>query len=98
MGAKVSSEDGNDLRDLISNLELAAGPSFEHLINEYFQHKALSLEQIGKVAILRESTKELAKQLLQCPAGPDRLAALGKLREFLMFATQSILLRQQQNG
>ena len=64
------------------------------MIEDVFTYHAPEGDQAERYARIRASGKALAYVLLaNCPAGPDRAAAIGKVRQVVMLANASIATR-----
>lgn len=71
----------------------SSSPSNEQKIEELFSHHMLSFDQTERMQKVREATKALAHVIIEnCPASPDRSAAIRLLRETSMTANASIVL------
>lgn len=63
----------------------------EEAVNDLFTYHPPTTEQAAAYAVIRETAKGLARVILaHCPGGPDRTAALRKVREAVMTANASI--------
>lgn len=64
------------------------------VIEELFSYHAPEGDQSMRYAAIRESAKTLARTIVDLvPAGPDRTAAIRKLRESVMTANAAIATR-----
>lgn len=62
-------------------------------IDALFTYHPPNEDQVRRLTVLRENARTLALTIIgSCPAGPDRTAALRKLRECVMTANASIVL------
>lgn len=65
--------------------------NWEEIIENWFTYHAPTPEQVVTYGEIRSKAKEFAILLIQVvPDGPDRLAALRKLRETVMTANAGI--------
>jgi len=60
-------------------------------VNDLFTYHPPTPEQVEKYTSIRESAKNLVRVILaECEGGPDRTAAIRKVREAVMTANASI--------
>ncbi len=63
-------------------------------VEEVFTYHAPTDQQIAQLKEIRDKAKKLARVILHCaPQCPDRTAAIRKLREAVMTANASIVLK-----
>lgn len=64
------------------------------LIEDVFEYHAPNTAEIESMELIRSRAKELAYMIIeQCPKSADRSDALRKLREVVMTANASIILK-----
>ena len=71
-------------------VDVSVGPA-KDAIEELFTYHKPTLAQEAAYLEIRNAAKTLARKIdLHCPAGPDRTAAVRKIREAVMTANASI--------
>lgn len=66
----------------------------DDVVDQLCNHHQPDADALTRMKPIRESTKALIKTILtNCPAGPDRSAAIRKAREAMMTANASIVVK-----
>jgi len=71
--------------------EMAPEEQAERALDDLFTYHAPTPEQVIAYQVIRENARVLAGRIWEvCPPGPDRTAAIRKVREAVMTANASI--------
>lgn len=75
-------------------MQRTLNPDERAAIDELFTYHSPTPEQIEKLALVRNTARELADVIVMaCPRSADRSAAIRKLRDAVMTANASIVLQ-----
>lgn len=76
---------------------MPATQSEHDALEEQFEYHRPTDIQLARIASVREAAKNLGRAMLNCvPPGPDRSAAIRKVREAMMTANAGIVLGPEQ--